>query len=119
MRTGTQRATADEARDGRDGQRSIAAAMKILQHTYVACATCHDRSASHVGDSDQLVCSDCRLAERRRLSVADARRRLATACAATRRRILLACHFLTANTQTTPPCGTLFSKPGTLPANAS
>jgi hypothetical protein len=29
------------------------------------------------------------------------------------------CHFLTANTHTTPPCGTLFSKPGTLPANAS
>ena len=30
-------------------------------------------------------------------------------------------HFLTANTQTTPPCGTLFSRPGILPsvANAS
>ncbi len=50
----------------------------------------------------------------------DARHRLATACAAARRRIFPPGHFLTANTQTTPPCGTLFSKPRTLAvANAS
>lgn len=33
--------------------------------------------------------------------------------------LVLYCCFLTAKTHTTPPCGTLFSKPGTLPANAS
>ncbi len=39
--------------------------------------------------------------------------------AAGRRILLSRSHFLTANTQTTPPCGTLFSRPGTLPTNAS